>query len=182
MTQSDLNQVIAEPAVPMPLDLAQEFSSKRQAAETAIKGLIAAAIVNVLAIIALIIFVEPLFAGKVVLIEVMFAISAVCLVIVIGHNKIMSLLTQAEEIAYFARDQAFIDLNTLREELVRLRHKVRRDVDAEGYGHVNELLKMVSPLVMMFIQKEKNVLRWGMFGWKIAQNAMAIIKQRSKQQ
>jgi hypothetical protein len=182
MTQSDVNQVLTETVVPVPLDLAQEFSTKRQAAELAIKGLIAAAILNVLLIVALVIFVNPLFAGKIVLVEVMFALSAVCLVIVIGHGKIMTLLTQAEEIAYLARDQAFVDLNMVREELVRLRHKIRRDVDAEGYGHVNELLKMISPLTMMFIQKEKNILRWGMFGWKVAQNAMAIIKQRSKEQ
>ncbi|HEY9731752.1 MAG TPA: hypothetical protein V6C89_07560 [Drouetiella sp.] len=182
MTQSDVNQVLAETVVPVPLDLAQEFSTKRQAAEMLIKGAIAAALLNVLAIVALTIFVNPLFAGKVLLIEVMFALSAVCLGIVIGHGKIMTLLTQAEDIAYLARDQAFVDLNMAREELVRLRHKIRRDVDAEGYGHVNELLKMVSPLVMMFIQKEKNILRWGMFGWKVAQNAMAIIKHRAKEQ
>lgn len=182
MTQSDVNPVLTDSAVPLPLDLAQEFQEKRQTAEIFIRMLIILAVSNVLLIIGLTVFINPLFAGKILLIEVMFGLSAACLAIVFFHGKIINLLTQAEEIAYLARDQAFVDLNMAREELVRLRHRVRRDVDAEGYGHVNELLKMIQPLAMMFIQKEKNIFRWGMFGWKVAQNAMAIIKQRSKEQ
>ena len=182
MTQSDVNQVLIETVIPVPFDLEQEIRQKHQLIAHLIRIAVAIAIANVLVIIACGIAFSPLFAGKLVVIEVMLGLSAVCLGIVIGHGKIMSLLTQAEEVAYLARDQAFVDLNMAREELRRLRHKLRRDTDPEGYGHASELLKMVSPLVMMFIQKEKNIFRWGMFGWKVAQNAMAILKQRSSKE
>jgi len=182
MTQSDVNQVLVESVIPVPFDLEQEIREKHQLIAHILRIAIGIAIANVLVIVACGIMFSALFAGKLVVIEVMLGLSAVCLGIVFGHGKIMSLLTQAEEVAYLARDQAFVDLNMAREELVRLRHKLRRDTDPEGYGHVNELLKMVSPLVMMFIQKEKNIFRWGMFGWKVAQNAMAVLKQRSSKE
>lgn len=181
MTQSEINQVLVESVIPVQLDLAQEFQRTRQIADQLIKLAVALAVLNAVGIIALAIFVSPIFAGKVVLIEVMFGISAVCLGIVVGHGKIMTLLAQAEEIANLARDQAFVDLNMMRDELVRLRRKLSREVDADGHGAVNELLKTISPVVMMFVQKEKNIFRWGMFAWKVAQNAMAVIKERSKE-
>ncbi|MBI2812617.1 MAG: hypothetical protein HYX67_17565 [Candidatus Melainabacteria bacterium] len=181
MTQSEVNQVLVESVDPLPFHVEEVVSRVHQLADHFIKIGCVAAIANLLLIIALVIFVNPLFAGKFLLIEVMVILSALCLAVFKFQGEIMSKLTQAEEIAYVVRDQAFVDLNVARDELRRLRHKLRRDTDDEGYGHVNELLKMISPLVMMFVQKEKNILRWGMFGWKVAQNAMAVIQQRSKE-
>jgi hypothetical protein len=180
MTQSDVNKVPVETVVPVTLDLAQEFKEKHRLADQVFKGAIAALICNAAVIMILAFTLGSVFAGKIVLIEVMLMFALICLGIAIGHGKIMDLLTQAEEIAYLARDQAFVDLNMAREELAGLRRKLSREVDDQGYGGVGELLKTVSPLVMMFIQKEKNLFRWGMFGLKVAQNAMAVIKQRSK--
>ncbi|CAN5627838.1 hypothetical protein BH10CYA1_BH10CYA1_43100 [soil metagenome] len=182
MTQSEVNQTLIESVIPVPFDLEQEIREKHQIIAHILKIAAGAALFNVLIIIACGIVFGPLLAGKLVVIEVMLGLSAVCLGIVVGHGKIMGLLTHAEEVAYMAREQVFVDLNMAREELIRLRHKLRRDTDPEGYGHVNELLKMVSPLVMMFVQKEKNIFRWGMFAWKIAQNAMAVMKQRSSKE
>lgn len=184
MTQSEVNQTLVESVVPMvaPIGFVEQLiHDKNRLIELIVKVAIGLSITNLLVLLACGIFVNALFAGKVLVIEVMVGVSAVCLTIFKYQPKIMDELTHAEEIANLARDQAFVDLNMAREELRRLRHKLRRDTDEEGYAHVNELLKMVSPLVVMFIQKEKNILRWGMFGWKVAQNAMAVVKQRSKE-
>jgi hypothetical protein len=180
MTQPDVNQVLIESVIPVQLELAHEFEKIHKQVNLSLKVALALAIVNAGFILILALTVNAIFAGKVVLIEVMFGFSVVCLLIVIGHVRIMNLLTEAEEIAYLARDQAFVDLNMARDELARLRRKLTREEDEQGYGGANEMFKILSPLVMMFIQKEKNIFRWGMFGWKIAQNAMAIMKQRSK--
>ncbi len=184
MTQSEVNQTLVETVAPLIAELGfveRLIQNKNQLIQHLKKIAIVLSVANFLLLLACGFFISALFAGKVLVIEVMFAISAICLATLWFQPKIMSELTQAEELAYLAREQAFVDLNMAREELKRLRHKLRRDTDDEGYGHVNELLKMVSPLVMMFIQKEKNVLRWGMFGWKVMQNAMAVIKQHSKE-
>jgi hypothetical protein len=180
MTQSDVNKILVESVVPVQIDHAAEFRKQRRVLEDVIKGAIALGIVNGISILAVAIALNPILAGKIALIEVMLLFSVICLGIAIGHGKIMDLLAQAEEIAYLARDQAFVDLNIARDELAGLRRKLTREVDDQGYGGVSELLKTVSPLVMMFIQKEKNIFRWGMFGLKVAQNAMAVLKQRSK--
>jgi hypothetical protein len=180
MTQSDVNQVLVESVVPVQLELAHEFEKIHKIVNLGLKVALVLAVANAAFILLLALTVNAIFAGKVVLIEVMIGFSAVCLLIVFGYARIMSLLAEAEEIAYLARDQAFVDLNMARDELTRLRRKLTREEDEEGYGGANEMLKILSPLVMMFIQKEKNIFRWGMFGWKVAQNAMAIMKQRSK--
>lgn len=183
MTQSDTNPVLIDTAMPpQHPNLEQELEKIHQLIQQVLRIAVGAAIINVLIIVALTIFVNPLFAGKVVVIEVMFGLSALCIGVAVGQKKIMHLLMQAEAIAEFARDQAFVDLNMIRDELVRLRKKLTREVDDSGYTAVGELLKTVSPLVKMFIQKEKNIFRWGLFGWKVAQNAMAVIKQRSNSQ
>lgn len=182
MTQSEVTPTLVESTTPVGWFGVEQIALQiHRWADLIIKVSIIGAIVNLLVIVALCFFVSALVAGKIVVVEVMVVLSAICLAIFYYRKLIMSHLTDAEEIAYVVRDQAFVDLNMARQELRRLRHKLRRDTDDEGYGHVNELLKMVSPLVMMFVQKEKNILRWGMFGWKVAQNAMAVIKQRSKE-
>ncbi|MBS1955483.1 MAG: hypothetical protein JST89_14970 [Cyanobacteria bacterium SZAS-4] len=183
MTQSEVNPTLTESVTSAGWFGVEQMALQiHQWADLVIKVAIVGAIVNLLVIIGVCTFASALAAGKLVVVEVMLGISAVCLAIFWYRKLILSHLTDAEEIAYVVRDQAFVDLNMARQELRRMRHKLRRDTDDEGYGHVNELLKMVSPLVMMFIQKEKNILRWGMFGWKVAQNAMAVIKQRSKEE
>ncbi len=184
MTQSEVNQTLIETVAPMaaPMGFVEQLiRDKNKTLDLIIKVTVVLSVANLLLLFACGFFINALFAGKVLVIEVMVGISAICLAIFKFQPEIMNELTHAEELAYLARDQAFVDLNMAREELKRLRHKLRRDTDDEGYGHVNELLKMISPLVMMFVQKEKNILRWGMFGWKVAQNAMAVVKQRSKE-
>lgn len=184
MTQSEVNQTLVETVAPVvaPLGFVEQvIRDKNKILDLIIKVALVLSIANLLMLFACGFFVNALFAGKVLVIEVMVGISVACLAVFKFQPKIMDELTHAEEIAYLAREQAFVDLNMARQELRRLRHTLRRDTDEEGYAHVNELLKMVSPLVMMFIQKEKNILRWGMFGWKVAQNAMAVIRQRAKE-
>ncbi len=181
MTQSDLKQALIESAGPVPLHIVEDIIEKTHLARDRFAlGAIIAAVLETLFLLLCCNF-GALFVGKVIVIQVMVSLGVVCLAVFLFRHDILGHLTDAEEVAYIVRDQAFVDLNMAREEMRRLRHKLRRDTDDEGYGHVNELLKMVSPLMMMFIQKEKNVLRWGMFGWKVAQNAMAVIKQRSKE-
>lgn len=123
---------------------------------------------------------DALVAAKILLIEVMVVSALISLVIVLASRQIKHGLSQAEEIAHFASDQAFVELNTARETLAQIRRKLSREEQELASGAIPELLKTVGPFVMLFIQKEKSIFKWGMLGMKIAQNAMALMKERAK--
>jgi hypothetical protein len=139
-----------------------------------------ALLVNVVILI-LVALKDPPLSGKILLLELMLPTSVVCLAIAYYANPIVDKLQEMELLADLARDQAFVELATIRENMESLRARFVHDEHVlRSSSALPDLLKSIGPLAMLLLKKETSAVQWGMVGWKVAQNAMTFFKERSR--
>ncbi len=123
---------------------------------------------------------SPLVAAKILLIEIMLVLGLICLLVFIFRHRLSAELADLEKLAFLGRDEAALLLRQGRASLYTLRQRLEETSHPhKGHeDHVADLVRNVVPIIGLFINKEKDLLRWGMFGWRIASNAIRLMNQR----
>jgi hypothetical protein len=121
----------------------------------------------------------PMFAAKVLFIEIALIFGLICLGVAFFHRLILNLL---EEMAIFAEDrrqEAVLEMRHGREQLMHIRERMENAIHPPPAERpMEDLLHHALPIIQGLLSKEKNWIQLGMFGWRIAQDAMRLFKQR----
>lgn len=124
-------------------------------------------------------FKGPLVAAKVLFIEVTVTLALLCLAIAVFHHLIMNML---EELAIFAEDrrvETLFEMRRGREQLSMIARRLENTMrGAEVERPVEDLLHHAMPLVQILLSKEKNWIQLGMFGFRLAKDAMRLFNPK----
>lgn len=121
-----------------------------------------------------------LYIAKIVFIYIALGLTGACAAVLINYRELIFTLRQAEELTNVVRDEAVFQLEALRAMLEDLKKRLFPPTEEQAHASVAELVKSALPVVMLLINKEKNALRWGMFGLKVAREAMDFFKATPK--
>jgi len=136
--------------------------------------------INVLAIALIAYYYTPIVACKVLFIETSLLLSLFCIAIVFFNRIIQNELIHLEVLAIQGQDEAREILRHGRGALHQIQVKMEETLHPHEDDTMHELFSNMVPIVQLFVNKEKNLLRWGMFSWKVANNAIRLFNSRTK--
>lgn len=116
--------------------------------------------------------------GKMAFVEICLSITLVSLAVVFKFNDLMGVLTLLEKLADLARDEAMIQLQAQQHRLGEFNRKFVEKEQDEQSG-LRDLLKKAGPLAMLFIGRERSVIKWGMAGAQFVKQAYDVWKSKS---
>jgi hypothetical protein len=134
---------------------------------------------NSLAIALIAYFFTPIVACKVLFVEITLILSLICLLIVLFNRLIQNELIHLEVLAIQGQDEAREGLRHGRQALQLISKKMDETFHPQD-DTLHELYGNLMPMVQLFINKEKNLLRWGHLSWRVANNIISILNSRSK--
>jgi hypothetical protein len=114
-----------------------------------------------------------------VLIAWMLSISA--LIVVIHEKSITALMFAVEDEATHGRDESVMLIRAGQAGLRSLNNKLYGLEGAQKTPTASELLRSIGPLALLFLNKERNILRWGMVGAKVATKGVRFVQHLLKQ-
>jgi hypothetical protein len=139
-------------------------------------------VIAVLVVIALAIpvFLQPnlVSAAKVIMFYFMLAVGVVSLSICIFQGWILEKLILAEDLADMVQDEATVQLAMVNHKLADLNYRFVEKHDSSTREVLPDFLKNLTPFAMLFLNKEKSMVRWAMLGVKFAKSAMELYKAR----
>lgn len=139
-------------------------------------------VIAVLVVIALAIpvFLQPnlVSAAKVMMFYFMLAVGLISLFICIFQGWILEKLILAEDIADMVQDEATVQLAMVNHKLADLNYRFVEKRESSTSEILPDFLKNLTPFAMLFLNKEKSMVRWAMLGVKFAKSAMELYKAR----
>lgn len=128
------------------------------------------------------VFLQPnlVSAAKVLMFYFMLAVATICLSICFFRSWILDKLQMAEEIADMVQDEATVQLTMVNHKLADLNYRFVEKHDASTSEVLPDFLKNLTPFAMLFLNKEKSMVKWAMLGAKFAKSAMELYKARDK--
>ncbi len=117
-------------------------------------------------------------AAKVIMFYFMLAVGVISLSIFFFQGWIMEKLTLAEDIADMVQDEATVQLAMVNHKLADLNYRFVEKHDSSTSEVLPDFLKNLTPFAMLFLNKEKSMVRWAMLGVKFAKSAMELYKAR----
>jgi hypothetical protein len=139
-------------------------------------------VMAVLVVIALSIpvFLQPnlVSAAKVIMFYFMLAVAVISLAIFFFQGWILEKLILAEDIADMVQDEATVQLAMVNHKLADLNYRFVEKHDTSTSEVLPDFLKNLTPFAMLFLSKEKSMVRWAMLGMKFAKSAMELYKAR----
>lgn len=140
---------------------------------------------KVLAVLLVIAMAIPVFlqpnlvsAAKVLMFYFMLAVGSISLAICFFQGWILEKLRLAEDIADMVQDEATVQLAMVNHKLADLNYRFVEKHDASTSEVLPDFLKNLTPFAMLFLSKEKSMVRWAMLGIKFAKSAMELYKAR----
>lgn len=126
------------------------------------------------------VFMQPnlVSAAKVLMFYFMLSVGLLCLTIFFFQGWILEKLRLAEDIADMVQDEATVQLTMVNHKLADLNYRFVEKHDASTSDVLPDFLKNLTPFAMLFLNKEKSMVRWAMLGMKFAKSAMDLYKAR----
>lgn len=126
------------------------------------------------------IFMQPnlVSAAKVLMFYFMLTVATICLTICFFRAWILDKLQLAEEIADMVQDEATVQLAMVNHKLADLNYRFVEKHDVSTTEVLPAFLKNLTPFAMLFLNKEKSMVKWAMLGAKFAKSAMELYKAR----
>jgi hypothetical protein len=126
------------------------------------------------------IFLQPnlVSAAKVIMFYFMLVVAVISLTIFFFQGWILEKLMLAEDIADMVQDEATVQLALVNHKLADLNYRFVEKHDASTSEVLPAFLKNLTPFAMLFLNKEKSMVRWAMLGMKFAKSAMELYKAR----
>jgi hypothetical protein len=98
--------------------------------------------------------------------------SIIALIIVNQQKPLEAALFAIEEEAGQVRDESVMLIRAAQAGLKALNKKLYGEESKDHFQAVADLLKSVGPLAVLFLNKEQNMMRWGMAGMDFATKAL----------
>jgi len=117
-------------------------------------------------------------AAKVIMFYFMLAVAVISLSIFFFQGWILEKLVLAEDIADMVQDEATVQLAMVNHKLADLNYRFVEKHDSSTSEVLPDFLKNLTPFAMLFLSKEKSMVRWAMLGMKFAKSAMELYKAR----
>ena len=92
------------------------------------------------------------------------------------YKLIKKRLIEMEEVALFGRDFALFNLPIYRQQLVQLNDKLKGAAEDEAVFSGLDLVKDLVPVVKLLMARERNLLKWGMSGFKMLKNLKSFFE------
>lgn len=126
------------------------------------------------------VFLQPnlVSVAKVLMFYFMLLVGSLCLAIFFFQGWILDKLRLAEDIADMVQDEATVQLAMVNHKLADLNYRFVEKHDASTSEVLPDFLKNLTPFAMLFLNKEKSMVRWAMLGMKFAKSAMDLYKAR----
>jgi hypothetical protein len=155
------------PPMPEPPDLKKYLSI-----------VIVAFAINALIILALVLAFGAMAAAKCLFIEIAVGTGLLFIAIFFFHVDISNLLQALEMLAEEGRDETVVQMRHGRAQLRQISQKLEYTIHPpEHENAMHDLMQHAMPLVQILISKEKNWMQLGLFGWRLAKDAMRVMKQ-----
>lgn len=96
--------------------------------------------------------------------------------IFVYRRKIMEILNQLEDLAYFGDDMARFYMPYLRSELREFNERMNRHKQDPTIPTSLEIVRDLWPVVSMLLKRDPNILNWGKVGFKVYKTVSAFFK------
>ena len=117
--------------------------------------------------------------AKLLLVEVMLAISIFCVWIFLHRRQYFEELYRQEVLAERARDDAMFELTAVRTRLAAVEDRLTRS-SRPNPGRINKMLvQYAGSAVMMLLQKERSYVQWGLWAAKFGKTVFDYFRDRS---
>jgi hypothetical protein len=94
----------------------------------------------------------------------------------IYRHKIMELLAQLEDLAYFGDDMARFYMPYARSELKDLNERLNKHKQDPTIPSTFEVARDVWPVISMILKRDPNIIKWGTVGLKVYKTLSAFFK------
>ncbi len=101
-----------------------------------------------------------LVVAKLFLIHVMICAGLLCWVFILSGPQIDRGLTQIQQDCELATNLTFLQAEMARAQLDSMNEKIRNSLEPEEREITETMLKSISPLVSLFLHKERSVVKW----------------------
>jgi phosphate starvation-inducible membrane PsiE len=135
----------------------------------------------VFAIISYLVKGEMIQFAKAIFVFIAWTVSIFALIVVNHEKTINSLLFAVEEEALHTRDESVMLIRAGQAGLRSLSNKFYGEESPDQFFTASELIKSIGPLALLFLNKERNILRWGMVGAKVAAKGIRFMQDFARQ-
>lgn len=111
-----------------------------------------------------------LLVAKIYFIELMVSGILGCLIGIASAGRWHQQLTQIQDECEVATSLVFLQGEMTRAQLEAVNERIQRSMEPEEIDLTETVLKSLSPALMLFIQKEKSIVKWSMTGLSIAKS------------
>ncbi|MDZ4836259.1 MAG: hypothetical protein SGJ27_20970 [Candidatus Melainabacteria bacterium] len=92
------------------------------------------------------------------------------------RHKIMELLAQLEDLAYFGDDMARFYMPYMRTELKDFNEKIRKHNSTPGMPSSMEIFRDLWPVINLLLKRDPDIIKWGRVGMKAYKSISALFK------
>jgi hypothetical protein len=140
--------------------LAELFRSRLQPASKLLLAVIIAAAAVVVSVLVLLL--PPLLVAKLSLIVVLIGGGCCCLILSMQAGRFYRTLAGIQQECELATNLTFLQGEMTRAQLEQLSQKLRQATEPQEKEITETMLKSLSPIVMLYLRKEKNLVEWSM--------------------
>jgi hypothetical protein len=121
---------------------------------------------------------SSIIAAKLVFIEFAALVGLLGFSLLLLRLNLLEALSLLEDLAEQGRNEIVVQMRQGRYQLEQVRLKLENTIHPpESENAMADMIRHAMPLVQILVRKEKNWLQLGMFGWRLAQDAIKAMKQ-----
>jgi hypothetical protein len=123
----------------------------------------------------LILTTPPLLVAKLALIVFLICAGFFCLICVFNVHRFHRALTAVQQECELMTNLTFLQGEMTRAQLEQLNERIRQATEPEEREITETMLKSLSPLVMLFLRKEKSIIQWSLAAANIGKDMLKYI-------
>lgn len=117
--------------------------------------------------------------AKTLLAFIMFAFALVCLIVWRNAPAWRESLAELEYECNVVRDETMMQATIARGQLVEIQERMRQRNEKAEIEVVGTLVRQAVPLLTMLMQRETNLMKWGMAGAKLVKSAFEYFNSKN---
>jgi hypothetical protein len=110
--------------------------------------------------------------AKFILLNVMITVSVLSWIFLLTWPQISRALTSIQQECELATNLTYLQAEMARAQLEQLNDRIQRSIEPEEREVTETVLKTLSPLVTMFIRRERSVLKWSVAAVDVGKTLM----------
>lgn len=110
--------------------------------------------------------------GKFVLLNVMVIISVVSWILLLTWQQISRALSAIQQECELATNLTYLQAEMARAQMESLNDRIQRAIEPEDREMTETVLKTISPLVSMFLKRERSIVKWSVAAVDVGRTMM----------